>query len=343
MPLVESNVSFTIESQGTVRPRTETVLSAEVSGVIVRVSPKFIAGGVFKKGEELLRIDPTNYRVAVDQAQALLEQRQIEHESEAKLRGQGYRTESNYAAAAAALASAKAGLVRAKRDMQRTIIRLPYAGIIRNKEADLGQYVTPGSRLGVTFATDYAEVRMPLTDQDLAFVDLPDASDISAKGEAEGPVVELSAVQRGKPTTWRAQIVRTEGVVDESNRVTYVVARVKDPYQLNSDNDNVPIPMGTFVRAVITGVSVENVIKVPRSAFRGSDRLMFVDDDNRLQIRSVNVIRTDAESGYVLGGAESGERICLTAIAAPINGMQVRINGQDDDEKVAAETTKSSL
>ena len=137
---------FPIRSQGTVRPRTETVLSAEISGSITEISPKFIAGGVFRAGEVLMRIDPTNYEVAVRQAEALLNQRQIEYEGAQKLRNQGYRAESEFASAAAALATAEADLVRAKRNLDRTFIRLPYDGIVRAKEADIGQFVNPGTR-----------------------------------------------------------------------------------------------------------------------------------------------------------------------------------------------------
>ena len=137
LPLIETTASFRIASQGTVRPRTETILSAEVSGSIVSISPKFIAGGVFAKGEELLRIDPTNYVVAVEQAKAMLAQRQIEHDGALKLRSQGYRAESEYASAVAALATAKADLVKAERNLERTHITLPYAGMVRAKEADL--------------------------------------------------------------------------------------------------------------------------------------------------------------------------------------------------------------
>lgn len=108
LPLTESSESFRIMSQGTVRPRTETVVSAEVSGQIVTISPKFIAGGVFLAGEELLRIDPTNYVVAVDQAKAMLTQRQIEYDGALKLKSQGYRAESEFASAAAALATVDA-------------------------------------------------------------------------------------------------------------------------------------------------------------------------------------------------------------------------------------------
>lgn len=349
LPLVESSASFRIASQGTVRPRTETILSAEVSGSIVSISQKFIAGGVFKDGEELLRIDPTNYSVAVDQAKAMLVQRQIEHDGALKLRTQGYRAESEYASAAAALATARADLVKAERNLERTHITLPYDGIVRVKEADLGQYVSPGTRLGVTFATDYAEVRLPLTDQDLAFIDLPDAADISKSGAAEGPLVELTAIQKGQMEYWQARIVRTEGVVDEKNRVTYAVARIADPYKLSDKaSAETPLPMGTFVAANIEGATVANVIRVPRSALRGNNQLMFIDAENRLQIRNVEILRADAEYAYLRGGTVLGDRISVTALESPINGMKVRISDDpvatpEDDEaqRLAAESDRS--
>ena len=343
------DTSFQIASQGTVRPRTETVLSAEISGSIVSISPKFVAGGVFQAGEELMRIDPTNYTVAVDRAKATLTQRQIEFDGAEKLRSQGYRAESEYASAAAALAAARADLVNAERNLERSIISLPYAGMVRTKEADLGQFVNPGTRLGVTFATDYAEVRLPLTDQDLAFVDLPDATDLRRTGATEGPIVELRAVQKGAMQSWPARIVRTEGVVDEKNRVTYAVAMVSDPYRLKVGSRDTPsLPMGTFVAASIQGANVGNVIRVPRTALRGSDQVMFVNAENRLFLRKVDVLRSDAEFTYLRGGATAGDRISLTTIESPLNGMKVRTSdspeedsGDDEGQQSVADIDKS--
>lgn len=341
MPLVVETISLTVASQGTVRPRTETILSAEVSGAIVSISHKFIPGGVFAQNEVLMRIDPTNYVVAVDQAEALLEQRRIEYDGAAKLRSQGYRAESEYASAVAALASAKAELVRARRNLERTYIRLPYDGMVRTKETDLGQYVNTGSRLGVTFATDQAEIRLPLTDSDLAFVDLPKASEISITGDGVGPKVTLTAVQRGKRTTWEGRIVRSEGVVDEKTRVTYAVARIDDPYQLSGgENAVMPLPMGTFVAATIEGKRVKDVLRIPRSALRGNGQIIIVDDDNLVQIRDVEILRADADYAYLLGGAIEGERICLTAIENPINGMRVRTGDEDGDQSLTASSTE---
>ena len=333
-PLVEIMVleamteHFEVRSQGTVAPRTETVLSAEVSGTVTWISPKFVAGGVFEKGEVLLRIDPTNYDVALKQAEALVKQRQIEFDGAAKLLSQGYRAEAEYASAAAALASAEAELVRAGRNLQRTRIRLPYEGIVRSKETDLGQFVNPGTRIGVTFATDFAEIRLPLTDTDLAFIDLPETGAMSSDGVENGPAVVLSAIQKGVATEWDARIVRTEGVVDEKSRVTYAVARIEDPYGLH--HDSAQLPMGTFVSATIDGTIAEGIIRIPRSVIRGSNQVVFVDEEGRIEVRTIDIARADADFVYVQGGASPGERIVLTTLEAPINGMTVRTTQNGD-------------
>jgi RND family efflux transporter MFP subunit len=326
-----STESFRIYSQGTVRPRTQTVLSAEVSGSIVSISPKFIAGGAFEKGEALMRIDPTNYTAAIDKAEALVAQRQIEFDGAKELRSQGYRAESEFASAAAALASAKADLAIAQRNLERSYIRLPYAGMVLSKGADIGQFVNPGTQLGVTFATDIAEVRLPLTDQDLAFVDLPGPA---SSDMGNGPQVTLTATQKGKRMRWDAELVRSEGVVDERSRVTYAVAQFDDPYQLHGDG--IALPIGTFVAAEITGSGAFDVIRIPRTALRRADQVLVVDDENKIDIRSVAVIRSDERFAYVGSGVAPGERITTTAIEAPTNGMSVRTA-----ESIAAESAEN--
>jgi len=347
MTLESGSYNFVIESQGTIRPLTETILSAEVSGSIVSVSPKFIAGGVFAAGEELMRIDQTNYVGAVDQAKALLNQRQIEFDGAETLRTKGYRAEAELAAAEAALATARANLIRAERDFDRTRIRLPYEGMVRSRAANLGQFVTAGKELGVVFATDVAEVRLPLTDQDLAFFHLPDASEIAKSGKsADGPAVTLSAVQRGRQSTWQAVIVRSEGVVDERARVTYAVARITDPYQLHDSSTNqTPLPMGSFVSAQIAGSTIDSAIRLPRSTLRRRNEVIFVDEDNRLRIETVQLIRTDAEFAYISTDAFVGKRLSLTAIESPVNGAKVRTTDDPppmtDDEESVADTSDS--
>jgi len=110
--------------------------------------------------------------------------------------------------------------------------------MVLSKDADIGQFVNRGTTLGVTFATDLAEVRLPLTDLDLAFVAMPDVAEITQTGIAEGPPVKLTAVQKGRHVEWDARIVRSEGVVDERSRVTYAVAQIEDPYKLHGEAAN---------------------------------------------------------------------------------------------------------
>ncbi|HEX7718715.1 MAG TPA: efflux RND transporter periplasmic adaptor subunit, partial [Woeseiaceae bacterium] len=345
MPIEPGTFRFSITSQGIVRPLTETIMSAEVSGAIVDMSPKFVAGGVFAADEVLMQIDAANYTVEVEQAEAFVKQRQIEFDGATTLEERGYRAGAEVASAAAALASAKAELVRAKRNLDRTVIRLPYAGMVRAKEVDLGQYVTVGSRLGVAFATDIAEVRLPLTDSDLGFVDLPAPGVATSPADNVGTKVSLIADYRGRQATWPAFIARTEGVVDERSRVTYVVARIDDPYGLKStDNSVPPLPMGTFVTAQIEGRTVTDAVRVPRHALRGNSELMFVDADDRLRIRAVDVLRMEGGYAYIAEGVEVGDRISLTAIESPVNGMRVRVEGTSEDtsdeQRIVAEDSR---
>jgi RND family efflux transporter MFP subunit len=278
-----------------------------------------------------MRIDPTNYTAAIDKAEALVAQRQIEFDGAKELRSQGYRAESEFASAAAALAAAKADLAIAQRNLERSDIRLPYAGMVLSKGADIGQFVNPGTQLGVTFATDIAEVRLPLTDQDLAFVDLPGPA---SSDMGNGPQVTLTATQKGKRMQWDAELVRSEGVVDERSRVTYAVAQFDDPYQLHGDG--IALPIGTFVAAEITGSGAFDVIRIPRTALRRAGQVLVVDDENKIDIRSVAVIRSDERFAYVGSGVAPGERITTTAIETPTNGMSVRTA-----ESIAAESAEN--
>jgi RND family efflux transporter MFP subunit len=328
LTLETMTANFEVHAQGVVRPRTQTQISAEVAGIIVSISPEFVAGGVFGENEVLMRIDPTNYSVAVDQAQALVSQRQIEYDGASKLRSQGYRAESEFASAAALLASAKAELVRARRNLERTYIRMPYAGIVREKNTDLGQFVSAGIRVGVVFATEFAEIRLALTDLDLAILDLPATRQLHADSAMQGPAVELAAVQKGQFSNWQAQIVRTEGVIDEASRMTYAVARVVDPYSLHRNGP--ALPFGTFVEATIQGRSTEGIIRVPRSAIRASNQLLVVDDDSKVVIRKIEIVRSDTDYSYLRAGVTAGEIVIISALEAAVQGMSVRTNTADE-------------
>ncbi len=324
LELAPTQVQFTVESQGTVRPAVTTELSAEVTGAIVEISPAFVAGGVFKAGETLLRIDPALYNAAVAQSQAVLTQRQIEFDGIKNLGAKNYRSKIDLAAAEAALEGAKADVVRARRDLNKTRVRLPYDGIVREKVADIGQFVNAGARLATTFSTEIVEIRLPLSQTDQRFLSLPESGDTT-----EGAPVTLTGQYRGRPATWQGRIVRTEGVVDETNRVTYAVVQVRDPYRRDDDAQATPLLVGTFASAQIAGLYVDDVLEVPRASVRRNGQLLFVDGEGQLRIRNVDVIRSNATTAFVAANSVDERRLVLTTIEAPINGMQVRVAGDE--------------
>ncbi|MEQ8690138.1 MAG: efflux RND transporter periplasmic adaptor subunit [Pseudomonadales bacterium] len=316
-------VHFTVDSQGSVQPLTETTLSAEVTGAIIEMADAFLGGGAFRAGDVLLHIDPVNYQSALARAEATVSQRQVEYDGALRLRDQGFQAESQLLSAKAALAVADADLVRARRDLARTMVRAPYDGIVRERRAQLGDYVTPGTQLGTVFATAAAEVRLPLPDNQLAFADLPLAGQTESE---EGPAVALTGTYRGRPARWQARIVRTEGVIDERNRMVYAVARIEDPYRLGADAESAPpLPVGTFVKAQVDGITLDDVVRIPRALVRGGNRVMFVDEDLSLRFRTLDFLRTDAEYAYLAADQLTEWRVLATTLEAPLNGMTVRV------------------
>jgi multidrug efflux system membrane fusion protein len=333
------DLTLTVQSQGTVSPRTESLLLPEVAGRIIEVSPAFVPGGFFEKGELLLRIDPFNYRQADVQARGAIAQAELRlamelaeaevARNEWKELGQGKPTaltlrEPQVAEAEAALAAARAALESAGRNLERTTIVAPYAGRVRQKQVDVGQYVSPGTPLATIYAVDYAEIRLPLPDDDLAFVDLP----LDYRGETSrgrGPEVTLRADFAGQTFSWKGRIVRTEGEIDPRSRMVHAVARVSNPYSRSAHPERPPLAAGMYVEAEIAGRSVEGVALIPRSAVRADDVVLVVDDEERLRFRPVEILRATSQHAIISSGLADGERICISNLAAVTDGMRVRI------------------
>ncbi|MDX1625487.1 MAG: efflux RND transporter periplasmic adaptor subunit [Wenzhouxiangellaceae bacterium] len=338
---------FVVEAQGTVRPRTETTIVPEVSGRIEWLSEDFAAGGVFEAGDVLARIDPSDYEAALLAAEAELasaraaladEEARSEASREDFRRLYGPDREPpdlvarlpQLAGARARVQAQEAAVMRAKRDLERTRIRLPYDGMVRRRSADLGQYVTAGSNLGEAFAVDRAEVRLPLSDRDLAFLDLPE----TAVDENFGRPVRLYATVSGRRGEWPATLVRTEGVVDADTRLTYLVAEVVDPYALDDEGFSRPLPMGTYVEALIPGRSADGLVVLPVEALHGVDQVYVADAEDRLDVRTVDVVRQTVERVYIDNNLSSDDRVITTAIPAPLPGMKLRVRETEPEQQL---------
>ena len=229
--------------------------------------------------------------------------------------------------ARAAVASAEAAIDRARRDLERAEVRAPYAGRVQSKDVDVGQFVNRGTAVGRIYAVDSAEVRLPLPDDELAYVDVP----MSYRGTQQrtGPAVTLSADFAGRRYSWRGRIVRTEGEIDAVSRMVHVVAEVNDPYAPGPDPTRPPLAVGMFVEAEIAGRRVDDVVVLPWAALNGRDRVLIVDVDGRLRYRQVEVLRSTTESVLVSGGLEEGDLVSISALDAVVDGMAVQIAGGD--------------
>lgn len=325
-----------VVTHGTVAPRTESELVPEVSGPIVWTAPEFVTGGFFEAGEALVRIDPADYEVALEQARADLARARSEFAREAKeldrrqrLAEQGVASPSQLDAAvaservaAAATRQARAALSKAEHDLARTELRAPFRGRVREHSADVGEFVNRGAPIATIYAIDYAEIRLPVSDEELGHLELPLRY---REGDGTGAPVELRARFAGALHRWEGRVVRTEGEIDPRSRMVNLVARVDDPYQVGEDDGGrPPLAVGLFVEAEILGRPVEDVLVVPRASLLADGRLQVVDGDDRLRMRPVELVRAEHERAVVRGALEPGDRVVLSPLAAPVEGMLLR-------------------
>ena len=346
LPAVEVQIAeatrhtYRIQSQGTALPRTSIRLVSEVSGKVVSVAESFDVGQIFAKGDVLLKIDARDYELALAQARSQVAQAQLRLQIEVKeadvvrrewqLLNQVEPTglqarEPQLASARAALEAALAAEEAAKRNLDRCEIRAPFDGMVARAGVRPGQFAALATPLGELFATDVAEVRLPLIASDLSFIDLPRPGAKVALGQA--PKVTLS----GWGAEWVGRVVRSEGTVDPLNRMVYVVAQITDPYGL--PNDTVaPLRSGMFVQASIEGRTQEGVVVLPRHALRGKNQVWIV-SENKLTFRTVKVAFADAKQVIVAAGIQPGEQVVVSLLAAVVDGMGVKVREAESTDE----------
>ncbi len=346
IPLVESlrltpeSVTLTIRSQGVVKPATETHLVAEVSGLVTDVSPLFVSGAVFREGDILASIDRSDYDVALTQAEAALatsKARLAEEIAKSDAEKKNWQRSGKklvdapdlllrkpfVAQARANVKAAKAQVAKVRRDLEKTVIKAPYAGMVIERSLNKGQFVVTGDAVGTVFSTDVAEIRLPLKPSDLEFIDLPGFG----QTKSTAPVVQLEQ-QQGRVTLQRQGVIaRAEGIVDERSRMHYLVAEIKDPYALETTGQPV-LKVGSFVYATLQGKTLDNLYRIPRSALYGSGQvLIYKGNDGQnghLWFRQVDIVYASEDDVFVTGNLMHGDRLCITAINNPVDGMKVR-------------------
>jgi RND family efflux transporter MFP subunit len=320
MPVELGEHQVRVPTQGRIEPLTETKAASEVAGRIISVSAAFHAGGGFQADDVLVEIDPSDYEAALAQAQARLSEARLALENEQARAEQAQRDWKrlapnekpgalaqrlpHLAVAQAGVEAAEAAVEKARHDLDGTKLRAPYPGRIKAKRADLGDYVSPGTPLADLWRSDVFEVRLPVSLDQFAFID--------ADTEPDATLVTTAGPQKSE---WQSKIVRTEGIVDPATRTVSLVARLSSP-------SPAPLP-GLFVKAGVEGRLLKNVAAIPRRALHGPGRVVIVDRENTLRFRDVNVVWSTPDQAVIDRGLTIGDRVCLTGLAAVVEGMPV--------------------
>jgi len=337
-----------VHTQGTVQPAKEIDVVAQVAGIVEAIDPQFANGAFFQKGQYLLNIEDADYRFALIRAEAnvaeaeqvLAVERARAAQAVREWRDLGQKDANalslrkpQLASALAKLRAAEAGRDEAQLNLDRTHVKAPFNGRVRIKYVDEGQYVSLGTPIVKLYSTDKVEVRLPLTDKQLALLDLPtgrvkqgrDTPDrVTQDKVTQGnklPTVDFEVLFAGNKQHWKGTLVRTEATVDIKTRVAYAIAEIVDPFSMSEGR--APLNVGMFVNAKISGKALDSVIQLPRNALQIDQKILVLNDDNDIQIRRVVVLQTNKEHVLLTGDIKRGDRIVISNIPMAVSGMKV--------------------
>ncbi|NQX88583.1 MAG: efflux RND transporter periplasmic adaptor subunit [Halioglobus sp.] len=346
LPLVDvvvaapQNQALLVQTQGTVRPLREIKLVSQVSGRVETVSPRFARGGFFAADEPLVNIEDIDYQFMIARAEsqvAAAKQQVAEEEGRALQAKREWRDlgseqgnalflrKPQLAAAQSALLAAEADLAAARLDLARTSISAPFNGRVSEKNVDIGQFVSPGTVVATVYDTDVAQVRLPLTDRQVALLDLPLNYDTGSLETLSGSHVLLRTRFANRDWEWAGRLVRTDASIDENSRVVFAVAEVDKPFARDAESERPPLAPGLFVSATISGRPLEQVTQLPRSALRTDSTVMVVDGKQRAQSRPVHVLQSDGRYVWAQGLAK-GDQVIVKGPGLLLAGTAVAVN-----------------
>jgi len=335
-----------VQAQGTVRAARQTVVRPQVTGELVEVNESLEPGGHVARGELLVRIEPRDFELAVQMARSDLEQAEAElmieqgnqavAEREYELLDQELSEQERalvlrrpqLATARARLSQAQAELDDAELDLERTRISAPFDALVMEESVDIGTRLnSTQSEIATLIGTDRFWVELSVPQSDLRWIELPD-------GNAPGARVILRQPRAwGEGVTREGRVLRLLSDVSERGRMARLLVAVEDPLALEPDKRGKPrLIVGQYLQAEISGRTIPNAIALDRGLLRQDDRVWVMNDDNRLEIRSVDVARRGYGRVIITDGLREGERVVATDIAAAAEGMALRLeDGSEPD------------
>ncbi len=324
-----------VHATGTVQAEQEIVLVPQVSGKVNWMSPQLVSGGFFKKGETLLKIETSDFKLPTEKARAEIAQVQVALATErerAKVAlaeweridiadkgdpGPLVTRKLQIKQQQANLAAAEANLQQAQLNLQRTELKAPFNGRIRQEQVDLGQYLRAGTSIGSFSGTDRAEIHIPLPSDELTWLEIP--SKMGKKGSAA-----TISLHGNNSASWHGKLVRRLGEIDPNSRMATVIVTVEDPYQLKKILNQPTLPNGLFVDIELQGDKFANIISIPRKALHADHLVWVADSKNRLRLRSVDILRREKQKILIKGGLQAGEKLILTTLSGATEGILLR-------------------
>ena len=332
-----SGYQIIVTAMGTVIPAREVVLKSRVSGEIVEIHPEFTEGGFLKKDTRILQIDPQDYELALARKRSTVTDAEyalkleLGHQAVAKreweLLNQGKAAldmekelalrQPHLDKVRADLSAAEAELKAAMLDLERTHITLPFNAMVRSKSVDRGSQVTPQEPLAELVGTDAYRVQASLPVDRLEWIDVPvQAGDPGSKAR----------IIYGQDHESNGTVIRMMGDLATEGRMARILVEVADPLGLNASNQNrTPLLIGEYVRVKIIGRKLDNVFQIPRTALKDNSSIWIVGENQTLEIRKVRAVWRDADVVLLQDGLKPGERLIVSDLPAPVEGMTVRV------------------
>lgn len=334
-PLRPSAQPITIYAMGQVIPELETIVKAQVSGEIIKISPEFVPGGYVRKHETLLFVDPSDYRLAVAKQHAKLNQAKADFALEmgrqeiakdeldliAKSTGQAFKNtqlalrQPQLAQAQANIDIAEADLAQAQLDLTRTNVLAPYNALVISRQANLGDKIAGQDRLARIVSTDAYWITLSLPVADLKWLNISHEQNHGSKA-----IIELDA-NRGKR---QGYLFKLTGQMNETSRLVELLVKVDDPLLLQSTQTQPQLILNDFVGVKLIGKTLENVMRIPLTAVRDQDTL-WIARDNQLTILKVTPLYQGDNYILVANNFLSDDRLILSDIAIPVAGMKIRL------------------
>lgn len=331
-----TNRSIYVRADGSVVPAREVVIRPQVQGRILSHHPQMQQGGFVEEGEELVRIDPADYQLALTEQLTKLEQAEFELEVEKGrqvvasrewqlLQGSLTNSEVNRSLVLrephlrrteAMIRQASNEIARAKLDLSRTSVNAPFNAKVLSESIEVGQLVDRGLEICTLVGTDEFWVKALLSLEDLSHIQLPGP-------DREGARARIFLDTGKKDISWEGQVVRLLSDLQPTSLNARLLIRVSDPFGLDNERSGLPLLLGSFVRIEIEAGKLENVLPIPRVALREGDRIWVVDENDELQIRDAEVLWKETETLLIANCMKPGEMLVLSDLRSALPGMNV--------------------